>query len=188
MARTAPVNMRSLVLRAMAVRDVPAVGRIDLRAFGSDGGWPESAFQAELRENRLARYFVVEESPGSPLGYIGCWVIADAVHIVTIGVDPEAQRCGLGALLVMRALELALEAGVPGVTLECRASNVSAQALYGKHGFQIVGRHRRYYADKEDALIMTRIDDDPAAARTRLQGQRHRHHRAYGAQVTQVGG
>ena len=132
---------------------------------------------------------MLAQEPGAELlGYIGCWTLADALHIVTIGVEPAQQRRGFGDLLVTRALDLAFEAGLPAATLECRASNLPAQALYTKFGFHVAGRRRRYYADKEDALIMTRIDDDPAAARTRLQGQRHRHHRAYGAQVTQVGG
>ena len=172
----------------MAVGDVPAVGGIDARAFG-EGGWPESAFLAELRENRLARYFVVAE-PGIPalLGYVGCWVLADAVHLVTIGVDPVYQRQGIGDLLVMRALDLALEAGVPAVTLECRASNDAAQSLYRKHGFEVVGRRRRYYADKEDALIMTRAEVGGAAFRAELAAAQTAHAHERGISLTRVGG
>ena len=101
MARAAPPSPRSLVLREMAVIDVPAVGGIDARAFGP-GGWPERAFRAELRENRLARYFVVADANSDALlGYVGCWLLADAVHLVTIGVDPVYQRQGIGELLVL---------------------------------------------------------------------------------------
>lgn len=175
----------------MAVRDVPAVGRIDQRAFAPGEGWPERAFLAELRENRLARYFVVAEAGHemqAPLGYLGCWVLADAVHLVTIGVDPDAQRRGLGDVLVLRALELALEARAPAVTLECRASNSAAQSLYAKHGFQVVGRRRRYYANKEDALIMTRAELGGDATRAEVAAARKRLGRQYGIQLTRIGG
>ena len=180
----------------MAVGDVTVVAGIDARAFGA-GGWPESAFLAELRENRLARYFVVatpaEEgeilgSGGLPLGYIGCWVVADAVHIVTVGVEPEFQRQGLGDLLVIRALELAWEARVLEATLECRASNVAAQALYRKYGFDVAGRRRRYYSDREDALIMTASGIDAASFRARVDASRADHAARYGIALTRIGG
>ena len=41
------------------------------------------------------------------------------------------------------------------LTLEVRASNAPAQALYEKLGFREVGRRPRYYQNpKEDALIL----------------------------------
>jgi ribosomal-protein-alanine N-acetyltransferase len=40
--------------------------------------------------------------------------------------------------------------------LEVRASNETAQELYKKHGFQVVGRRLRYYSSNgEDAIIMS---------------------------------
>ena len=40
-------------------------------------------------------------------------------------------------------------------TLEVRKSNIVAQKLYLKFGFNIEGRRKKYYSDtKEDALIM----------------------------------
>lgn len=191
----------------MAVRDAAAVAGIDARAFGA-GGWPQRAFLAELRENRLARYFVVAEPaphlPAGPasaagggaappaddalLGYIGCWVVADAVHIVTVGVEPAFQRQGIGDLLVVRALELAWEAGVPTVTLECRASNRAAQALYRKYGFDIAGRRRRYYSDQEDALIMTASGVDSAPFRDHIEARRAEHAARRRIALTRIGG
>jgi ribosomal-protein-alanine N-acetyltransferase len=46
--------------------------------------------------------------------------------------------------------------GARSATLEVRVGNPSAQALYRKFGFQIVGRRKGYYKDNgEDALLMT---------------------------------
>ena len=43
------------------------------------------------------------------------------------------------------------------LSLEVRASNYAAIALYGQHGYRSVGRRRNYYEHpKEDAVIMTR--------------------------------
>ena len=172
----------------MAVRDTAAVGRMDARAFGT-GSWPVRAFLAELRENRVARYFVVAaDADQSLLGYVGCWALADAVHIVTIAVEPSQQRRGIGELLVLRALDLAAEVEAPAVTLECRASNAPAQALYGKYRFAVVGRRRRYYSDREDALIMTASDVCGAAYRTLLEERRLAHDAQHGHWLTTVPG
>ena len=43
------------------------------------------------------------------------------------------------------------------LTLEVRAGNAPAIALYRKHGFQEAGRRKNYYQQpREDAIIMTR--------------------------------
>jgi len=63
---------------------------------------------------------------------------------------------GIGELLVITAVDLALRRGQQVLTLECRVSNTGAQALYEKYAFERVGVRRRYYTDNnEDALIMT---------------------------------
>lgn len=179
---------RALVLRPMAARDVAVVARLDGRAFGG-GAWPERAFRAELGENRVARYFVLGEAGAPPQGYVGCWVLPDGVHIVTLGVDPEHRRQGLGAILVMRAVELALEERAPALRLECRASNAAAQALYRGFGFEVVGRRRRYYRDnKEDALLMVLPEVGSPAARARLDAQRARLDRERRIGLTRVEG
>jgi len=42
------------------------------------------------------------------------------------------------------------------VTLEVRAGNLGAQALYAELGFRVAGRRTNYYTDDgEDALVMT---------------------------------
>ena len=49
----------------------------------------------------------------------------------------------------------AYENKIHELTLEVRASNIEAIALYEKYGFQILGIRRNYYTDNnEDALIM----------------------------------
>ncbi len=168
-----------LHLRAMRSTDVPSIVALDLAAFGPIDAWSASSFRNELRKNRLSRYYVLEDNTaaqsdvGTALrGYIGCWTMVDELHIVTIGVDPNWRQRGLGEALVQRALDLAHELGCESVSLECRESNVAARALYGKYGFEQVGRRRRYYKDGEDALILTVHDVRDAAYRSRLRLKR----------------
>jgi ribosomal-protein-alanine N-acetyltransferase len=59
-------------------------------------------------------------------------------------------------VLLLAALEAAVETGQQEVTLEHRISNHAARALYEKYGFAQVGVRARYYTDnQEDAVLMT---------------------------------
>ena len=146
-------------LRRMTVDDLTAVAGIEESAF--EGGWPRTAFEHELTANAVARYVLLERvaqgcSGGAPLGFAGLWLQFDQAHIVTVAVEPSVRRSGYGSLLVLALLNIASAAGMSDATLEVRASNVAARALYARHGFFEVGERRRYYADNgEDAVIMT---------------------------------
>ena len=168
-------------LRPMTSADVPAVARIDGRAFGDDR-WSAQAFRNELRRNRLARYFVLDPGDGGALpGYVGCWTLPGEVQIVTLAVDPAAQRQGLGELLLLRALALARESGAERVSLECRASNAPALALYRKYGFGTVGQRERYYhSGEETALILVAAEVNGARYGALLERRGAAHRRRHG--------
>ena len=89
-------------------------------------------------------------------GYVGLWFMADEAHITSIAVREMYRRLGIGELLMLAVVELALARRSRIVTLEARVSNTAAQALYEKYGFSKVGIRKRYYADNhEDAVIMS---------------------------------
>jgi ribosomal-protein-alanine N-acetyltransferase len=90
------------------------------------------------------------------LGMVGLWCMMGEGHIVTIAVQEELRRQGIGEVLLVAVLEAAMEAGQEVVTLEYRVSNQAARALYEKYGFSQVGVRARYYSDnQEDAVLMT---------------------------------
>ena len=58
-----------------------------------------------------------------------------------------------GREMIKTAVKLRLDL----LTLEVRKSNIAAQGLYKKYGFDIIGERKRYYSDNgEDAWIMTK--------------------------------
>ncbi|MCH8993489.1 MAG: ribosomal protein S18-alanine N-acetyltransferase [Chloroflexi bacterium] len=121
---------------------------------------PESASsQPPSRLGRLLqRFFGGPPAPSSDriLGMVGLWCAMGEGHVVTIAVRMEQRRLGIGELLLVAALEAAMEAGQDEVTLEYRVSSRAARALYDKYGFNQVGVRARYYSDnQEDAVLMT---------------------------------
>lgn len=90
------------------------------------------------------------------VGYGGLWLMVDEAHISTIASHPNWRRQGIGELLLLAMIDGAMEIGAEIVTLEVRVSNLPAQALYRKYGFEIVGQRKGYYSDNgEDAYIMS---------------------------------
>ena len=74
---------------------------------------------------------------------------------MNLAVRPEARRQGLGRRLMEALWARLMELGDESLTLEVRASNTPAIALYEGLGFVQVGRRPRYYEKpREDALIL----------------------------------
>lgn len=57
-------------------------------------------------------------------------------------------------MLLARVADDARNLGARTSSLEVRAANAGAQALYAALGYEVLGRRPRYYSDGEDALIM----------------------------------
>jgi len=107
------------------------------------------------------------------VGFAGFWILADEAHIISIAVRSEYLRQGIGELLLLALIDLAMELGANIITLEVRVSNTAAQQLYDKYGFIQVGRRRAYYVDnREDALIMLTDDIHSASFQACLNRQR----------------
>ena len=83
-------------------------------------------------------------------------MMMDEAHVMTLGVRQSYRRQGVGELLLISAIELAIQLNARIMTLEVGSSNRAAQALYWKYGFSNVGVRRGYYGEsREDAVIMS---------------------------------
>jgi ribosomal-protein-alanine N-acetyltransferase len=142
----------------MIEADLEQVLEIDRLSFNLP--WPLSAFQYELRDNPFSMLLVAEleksRDERAVVGLIVVWLIIDEAHIATLSVHPDYRRSGVASAILSAALREAVQRGMHLATLEVRAGNLPAQALYAGFNFKVVGRRVRYYRDNnEDALIMT---------------------------------
>ncbi len=97
-----------------------------------------------------------DPSPRDIAGYVGLWFQGNETHITEIAVREELRGNGIGELLLIGSVRVAIEHGSSVLTLEARVSNFIAQRLYEKYGFKEVGIRKNYYSDnREDAVIMT---------------------------------
>ena len=129
--------------------------------------WSSTVFLSELAQRRSRRYTVATIGP-LVVGYSGLMVVAEDGHITTLTVDPAWHHRGVGTVLLLDQARAAPPLGVRHLTLEVRASNVTAQTLYQRFGFAPVGVRRNYYPETgEDAIVMWArdIDSDEYARR-----------------------
>jgi ribosomal-protein-alanine N-acetyltransferase len=87
-------------------------------------------------------------------GFILARVVADEAEILTLAVDPAAQRAGIGRALMGQAVSTAGLRGAAAMFLEVSEANAAARTLYAACGFSEVGRRTRYYAGGVDALVL----------------------------------
>jgi ribosomal-protein-alanine N-acetyltransferase len=145
----APKRLR---IDAMTPADLPTVLHIEAASFST--AWPANAFANEIRDNKLAHYFIGRLDERI-VAYGGIWVILEDSHVTTIAVHPHFRGRRFGEEMMLKLLDEAIARGASWITLEVRESNVSAQKLYRKYGFTTVSTRRGYYSDNgENALVM----------------------------------
>lgn len=116
---------------------------------------------------RFPETFIVAEADAKVVGYIMCRVevglsnlrlpgLVKKGHVVSVAVLPEYRRKGLGTALVTKAMEGVQMYGAKQFYLEVRVTNEQAISLYKKLGLEVARTVHGYYADGEDACVMSK--------------------------------
>jgi ribosomal-protein-alanine N-acetyltransferase len=133
--------------------DVDAIVALEAESFTNP--WSRDTLVWELRNSDVTRVYVLREDGERVAAFCVCWVIFDELHVNTLAVAPGSRRQGLGSILMRAAMADAAAAGAVKATLEVRASNEAALALYRRLGFDIAARRPGYYSKPdEDGLIL----------------------------------
>ena len=152
------MNVRIVPMTADHLEQVAELERI---CFSTP--WSRNMLAEEL-DNLLSAFLVALDDSGRVVGYAGLQVILDEGYITNIAVRPECRRRGVAAKLLQVFLDFGQANRLSFLTLEVRASNYDAIALYGSRGFRSMGRRKNYYEHpREDAIIMTREFTDGTA-------------------------
>lgn len=176
--------MLTLNLRYMTAHDIPEVVEIDRQSF--DMPWSARSYAFEVGESTYSHMLVLETrheeergrlsrllrrgGPASPThaigAYGGLWYIGGEAHISTIASAPLQRGRGWGELALAAMIRRSVTLRASHVVLEVRVSNVVAQRLYVKYGFETVGVKAHYYSSNgEDAYDMRlELQNNPAYA------------------------
>ena len=154
----APPDEQGISYKPLDLSHAGCVAALESRIMGSDA-WSESLVADEIprRDRTWWAAYASEGKPGEVgtlVGYAGGWVVDGDVQVLKVGTDPAWRRRGIARELLAHVAADARNLGAQTVSLEVRASNEGAQALYKALGLAPVGTRPRYYSDREDALIM----------------------------------
>lgn len=115
--------------------------------------WSEQSIAQELH-NPLSLWLLAVEGE-SLAGYVGSQTVMGETDMMNLAVAPQRRRQGIGRRLVEELTARLARMGSRSLTLEVRASNAPARALYEAMGFAQTGLRRGYYrSPREDGLIL----------------------------------
>lgn len=117
--------------------------------------WTAQVFIEELEQARVGkRHYLVGTIGDELVGYGGLLYVENDAHVTNIAVHPMWRSRGIATELL---LDLAWEAnrrGCEAMTLEVRHTNIAAQQLYRRFGFVPAGVRKKYYENRDDAIVM----------------------------------
>ena len=121
--------------------------------------WDRPSIAALIAHPAVMAFLAVGPTPDQTLGFILGQVAADEAEVLTLGVEPDWQRCGIATRLIAALAEAARAAGARNLLLDVDAGNTAALALYHKLGFAERGRRTAYYVHAggaADAVTLAR--------------------------------
>jgi [ribosomal protein S18]-alanine N-acetyltransferase len=144
-------NLTDLQIERATWRDVRVLVQLDRRCFKPIDAyawyeflnlcvWPGLITLKAIRDGKIVGFVA-----GDPRRQEGHTII------VTIAVDPDYQRRGIGERLLR---EVETRSALPRLQLMVRKGNLPALHLYRKLNYTIVETWPRYYEDGEDAYVM----------------------------------
>lgn len=99
-------------------------------------------------------YYITAKEDGRILGCCGVRNMCGDGEITNVAVFKDCRRRGIGELMLSYLMNTGLERGIVNYTLEVRAGNEPAKALYEKLGFTCAGVRKNFYEmPTEDGLI-----------------------------------
>ncbi|MCL2403789.1 MAG: tRNA (adenosine(37)-N6)-threonylcarbamoyltransferase complex dimerization subunit type 1 TsaB, partial [Coriobacteriia bacterium] len=145
----------AVTLRALTPYDLDAL--YVLAGEVSYFNWLKQQYADELQSTKnlwLGAFSPAKDGQQELIGYIGTNTAVAEAEILQVSVHPERRKQGIAGRLFDLLFEQLQEKRAESLSLEVRKSNVAAQSLYEKLGFEQIADRRDYYTDPvEDAFV-----------------------------------
>lgn len=120
-----------------------------------DDFWIPSILESELKSEN-SKYIVAKEN-NVIIGFAGIWISPVDVQITNIVTKKSERKRGIGTQLLDKLIKMAEKSGRDSISLEVNENNIGAGILYENAGFEVVGIRKKYYNEKDNAIIMTKF-------------------------------
>ena len=145
--------MSSALIIPVMEEFIPQIAQIEKESFSSP--WSEESLLNELSNPKAVMICALDSEDGTILGWAGFTFMFDEASVTNIAVKRDHRNKGIGTMLtkgiVMRAQELVMSS----MMLEVRVSNLTAQGIYKKMGFEEIALRKNFYSfPREDGISM----------------------------------
>ena len=117
--------------------------------------WGRSHLEPELTGDVTRVVLGSMDEAGRLAGYLLAHASGDELAVVRLAVARAQRRQGVGRSLLRGLIAEGRGQGHHRVAVDVGVENRPARALYAAEGFVEVGRRDAYYADGEDALLLS---------------------------------
>jgi ribosomal protein S18 acetylase RimI-like enzyme len=119
--------------RQLTEDDLRAIAALEQRVVAADGGRLKLEWSALRRRSGQRVEDLLWWDSGELLGFIGLYSFQPPLELAGM-VDPRARRRGIGSALLVRALDVATERGVPEALLVVPRARATGRLFAEKHG------------------------------------------------------
>jgi tRNA threonylcarbamoyl adenosine modification protein YeaZ/ribosomal-protein-alanine acetyltransferase len=144
----APVNVS---FRPMNQLDLVNIFDLEKRSYAYDA-WSLGQLKEEYAAKN--RWYLVAEKEGKVVGYVGGLLVGNVTDVLTLTVDPNQRRNGIGRELLRRLIDWSRTQKAAALMLEMRVDNAEAEPLYLAFGFVEISRRPDYYGPGITAIVM----------------------------------
>lgn len=140
-----------MLIRRARREDLPALAALEAEHPGYPA-WGERGLAAEFEKKFSVTLAALAD--GVLLGFINFWILKPQIQLNSVVVSAGALRKGAATALIGKLAEYAGKNACLEVDLEVNEHNAPAIALYGKLGFEVVGRRPKFYNNSDAAVLM----------------------------------
>lgn len=117
-----------------------------------DNFWNLDILKDELKSNNSK--FIIAKLENEIVGFAGVKFIIDEADIMNIAVKFSYRKQGIASLLLKNLIDVCKNNNINTINLEVNEENFPAINLYKKYEFLEIGRRKKYYDGKFDAILM----------------------------------
>ncbi len=138
------------MIREAKQNDIIKILEIEMISFRKP--WSKKHFVNELNNIEVSLNYV-HMYKNQVIGYIFGWHIKNEYHLNNIAVHKNYRCKGIAKGLIFHLINELIKLQVNMIFLEVNENNTSAKNLYESLGFDSVGIRKKYYNNKQDAIL-----------------------------------
>jgi len=159
-APPAETQREALTIREFRLEDIDGLFILEQRCYDGTLAMTYPQLRTLLKDSGIATLVVVGETDGKPR-MAGALIVkreaeAQRMMVVSLMVDPDYRRLGLGARLAGWSVRLAAAAGLPAVALPLEAENAPGAAFLRAQGFAPAESGAPFFTGPEDGTLWVR--------------------------------